>query len=88
MTWGIWCSLAAAATSIKVQTSLESFLKRDRSRRYCILGEIDGRTIFTFEGVRVTGLTALGRATVHVSSLNDARRVELRAQAMRRSALP
>ncbi len=42
---------------------------------------------FTFEGPRVTGLTAVGRATVYVLNLNDARRVELRAQVMKRSSL-
>jgi HNH endonuclease len=40
---------------------------------------------FSFEGVRVSGLTAIGRATVHVLDLNDARRLELRAEIMKRS---
>lgn len=43
---------------------------------------------FTCEGTRVTGLTAVGRATIHVLNLNDARRMELRVQIMKSSALP
>ena len=40
---------------------------------------------FSFEGVRGSGLTAAGRATVHVLDLNDARWLELRAEIMKRS---
>ena len=43
---------------------------------------------FAFEDACINGLTAVGRTTVHVLNLNDARRVELRAQVMSRSALP
>ena len=43
---------------------------------------------FAFEDACINGLTAAGRTTVHVLDLNDARRVELRAQVMSRSALP
>jgi hypothetical protein len=35
---------------------------------------------FEFEGVRIVGLTAVGRATVHVLAMNDPRRLELRAE--------
>ncbi len=38
---------------------------------------------FGVEGARITGLTAVGRATVHVLDLNDARRLELRAEILR-----
>ena len=38
---------------------------------------------FGLEGVRISGLTAIGRATVHVLDLNDARRLELRAEILR-----
>src|SRR5579872_7265174 len=36
---------------------------------------------FVFEGVRIRGTTATGRATVQVLALNDARRVEVRKEA-------
>ena len=39
---------------------------------------------FFFEGVRVSSLTAVGRATVHVLDLNDARRLEVRSEIMKR----
>ena len=42
---------------------------------------------FAFEGARVTGLTPAGRATVHVLGLNDARRLELRSEIMKRGPL-
>jgi hypothetical protein len=42
---------------------------------------------FVVEGVRITGLSAVGRATVQVLDLNDARRLELRAQILKRSEL-
>jgi hypothetical protein len=42
---------------------------------------------FTCEGARVTGLTALGRATINVLDLNDARRMELRLQIMKSGAV-
>ena len=32
-----------------------------------------------FRGVRIEGLTPVGRATVHVSGMNDTRRLELRS---------
>ena len=40
-----------------------------------------------FEGAVITGLTSVGRATVHVLDLNDARRLELRTEVMRRGQL-
>jgi hypothetical protein len=40
---------------------------------------------FSFEGVRISGLTAAGRATVHVLDLNDPRRLELRTEIMKRT---
>jgi len=42
---------------------------------------------FAFEGARVTGLTSVGRATVQVLDLNDARRLELRVEIMKRGQL-
>ena len=42
---------------------------------------------FAVEGVRITGLRAVGRATVQVLALNDARRLELRAEILKRSEL-
>jgi hypothetical protein len=35
---------------------------------------------FVFEGVYIIGISAIGRATVHVLDLNDARRLELRSE--------
>lgn len=35
---------------------------------------------FRFRGVRIEGLTPIGRATVAVLAMNDARRLELRAE--------
>ena len=35
---------------------------------------------FQFRGVRIEGLTPVGRATVHVLAMNDARRLELRSE--------
>ena len=39
---------------------------------------------FIFESALITGLTPVGRASVHVLDLNDARRLELRTEVMRR----
>ncbi|MFN0165908.1 MAG: HNH endonuclease [Bryobacteraceae bacterium] len=39
---------------------------------------------FRLQGVRIEGITAVGRATVHVLALNDARRLELRAELLMR----
>ncbi len=41
---------------------------------------------FVLEGVRITGVTAIGRATVQVLDLNDARRLELRAEILKTAA--
>lgn len=35
---------------------------------------------FVVRGIRIEGITALGRATVQVLAMNDARRLELRAE--------
>jgi len=35
---------------------------------------------FLFRGVRIEGLTPVGRATVHVLGMNDTRRLELRSE--------
>jgi hypothetical protein len=53
---------------------------------FFILAKIAGPNIFPSR-VRVSGLTEVGRATVHVLDLNDARRVELRAEILKRSHL-
>ena len=37
---------------------------------------------FLFRGVRIEGITPAGRATVHVLAMNDARRLELRAEVL------
>jgi HNH endonuclease len=42
---------------------------------------------FTFEGVRIIGITAVGRATVQVLSMNDSRRLELRTEILKHVAL-
>jgi hypothetical protein len=39
---------------------------------------------FVFRGARIDGLTASGRATAHVLRMNDARRLELRAELLAR----
>jgi hypothetical protein len=39
---------------------------------------------FQFDGVRLRGLTAEGRATVALLAMNDARRVELRSEILNR----
>ena len=38
---------------------------------------------FAFEGARITGISAVGRATVDVLNMNDARRLELRVEILR-----
>lgn len=40
---------------------------------------------FAVEGARITGLSPVGRASVHVLDLNDARRLELRGEISKRS---
>ena len=35
---------------------------------------------FLFRGVRIEGITPIGRATVHVLAMNDLRRLELRSE--------
>jgi HNH endonuclease len=42
---------------------------------------------FTFEGARINGISAVGRATVQVLSMNDARRLELRTEVLKRGEL-
>jgi len=42
---------------------------------------------FLFEGTRVIGISAAGRTTVEVLKMNDARRLELRAEIRKRSEL-
>ena len=42
---------------------------------------------FIFESALITGLTSVGRASVHVLDLNDARRLELRTEVTRRGQL-
>lgn len=41
----------------------------------------------SFEGVRINGISAAGRATVQVLNMNDARRVELRAEVLKHGKL-
>jgi hypothetical protein len=43
---------------------------------------------FVLEGERVVGLTAVGRATIQLLAMNDARRLELRAQILNSGELP
>jgi 5-methylcytosine-specific restriction endonuclease McrA len=40
---------------------------------------------FVMQGSRIEGITAIGRATAHVLAMNDARRLELRAELLFRS---
>ena len=42
---------------------------------------------FQFRGVRIEGLTPVGRATAHVLAMNDARRLELRSEFLARRDL-
>jgi HNH endonuclease len=42
---------------------------------------------FILEGTRIIGISAAGRATVEVLHMNDARRLELRAEIRKRSEL-
>jgi hypothetical protein len=42
---------------------------------------------FTFEGARINGVSAVGRATVQVLNMNDARRLELRTEILKRGEL-
>jgi hypothetical protein len=41
-----------------------------------------------FDGVRLRGLTAVGRATVALLAMNDARRIELRSEILNRGERP
>lgn len=43
---------------------------------------------FTFRGVLSEGLTPIGRTTVHVLAMNDARHLEVRAELLAQSELP
>jgi hypothetical protein len=43
---------------------------------------------FEFAGPRIVGLTAIGRATIHVLAMNDERRVERRAELLALGELP
>ena len=42
---------------------------------------------FTFEGARIDGISAVGRATVQVLNMNDARRLELRTEVLKHGEL-
>jgi 5-methylcytosine-specific restriction endonuclease McrA len=42
---------------------------------------------FTFEGTCINGVSAVGRATVQVLNMNDARRLELRTEILKRGEL-
>ena len=42
---------------------------------------------FTFEGTRISGISPAGRSTVEVLNMNDARRLELRAEIRKRFEL-
>ena len=42
---------------------------------------------FTFEGAHINGISAVGRATVQVLNMNDARRLELRTEVLKRDEL-
>ena len=42
---------------------------------------------FLFRGVRIMGITPIGRATVHVLAMNDARRLALRSELLARNQL-
>jgi hypothetical protein len=42
---------------------------------------------FAFEGVRINGISAIGRATVHVLAMNDARRLEVREEVLKHGDL-
>jgi hypothetical protein len=42
---------------------------------------------FIFEGTRIIGISAVGRTTVEVLNMNDARRLELRAEIRKCSEL-
>jgi len=42
---------------------------------------------FLFEGVRIVGTSAIGRATVQVLAMNDARRQEVRREVLKHDDL-
>ena len=42
---------------------------------------------FRFEGARIDGISPVGRATVRVLNMNDARRLELRTELLKRGEL-
>jgi hypothetical protein len=42
---------------------------------------------FVIRGVEIVGITAIGRATVQVLGINDARRLELRAELLHEGPL-
>jgi hypothetical protein len=42
---------------------------------------------FAFQGARINGISAIGRATVQVLNMNDARRLELRTEVLKRGEL-
>jgi hypothetical protein len=48
----------------------------------------DWREHFALAGVRIGGLTGIGRATVQVLAMNDARRLELRTELLAAGELP
>ena len=42
---------------------------------------------FTFEGIRINGVSAAGRATIQVLNMNDARPLDLRTEVLKRGEL-
>jgi hypothetical protein len=42
---------------------------------------------FVFEGVRIDGISPIGRATVQVLAMNDARRLEVRKEVLKHGDL-
>jgi len=66
-------------TGIDPQTGRVAFLFHPRRDRWF--------DHFAFEGVRVNGISAVGRATVQVLNMNDPRRLEVRTEVLKRGEL-
>lgn len=62
--------LARIAIAIKVPTSPVWIPIPDNSSVCSTPGRISGQSIFACDGPRIVGLTAVGRATVHVLAMN------------------
>jgi hypothetical protein len=78
-----WHWPAIDVTCVRGRTLQESTLVAVRSCRYFTLVETVGLSTL-YSGVRIQALTAIGRTTALVLGMNEARRLDLRAELLTR----